>query len=121
MTILEHSNINTNHNGDGSDKEEFSGSASGSGEVELYADGGSTDGSNLTTMESEVDNTKPMGKISYTEHIGWSTTGIYRAIRPTILVALQPAWYWWTLGFAIDNYSFPNSIHLHLIQLNVTV
>ena len=58
-----------------------------------------------------------IGEGTYIEQIGWSTTGIYRVIRPVVLVALQPAWYWWTLGFTIDNYGLPNSIHL---ELNIT-
>lgn len=56
-------------------------------------------------------------EVTYIEQIGWSTTGIYRVIRPVVLVALQPAWYWWTLGFTIDNYGLPNSIRL---KLNIT-
>ena len=116
VTILQDNNINTNHNGDGSGEKNFnvSGSASGNGEVEVDVDGGSADENSWISTDPKVNNTKSMGEISYTEKLGWSTTGIYRAIRPVILVALQPAWYWWTLGVAIDNYSFPNSINLHL-------
>ena len=116
VTILQDNHINTNHNSDGSvsGEENFnisgSGSVSGSGETEVY----NTNKSNWTITDPTVDNPKPTGDISYTEQLGWSTTGIYRAIRPVLLIALQPAWYWWTLGFAIDNHSFPITIHLHL-------
>jgi hypothetical protein len=75
---------------------------------------GSADETNGMTVE--VD-TNPFATINYTEQIGWSTTGIYKAIRPEVLVALQPAWYWRTIGRAIDNYSFPRSLHL---ALNIT-
>ena len=75
---------------------------------------GSTDESNGITVEAEMDTSS---FTNYTEEIGWSTTGIYKAIRPEVLVALQPAWYWLTIGFAIDNFSFPRSLHL---ALNVT-
>ena len=86
-------------------------SANGSG-----SGSGSVDESNETTMETEV-NTSSFETANYTEEIGWSTTGIYKAIRPEVLIALQPAWFWYTLGFAIDNYSFPRSLDL---VINVT-
>ena len=71
----------------------------------VYFDDGSAGSSEMTE------------EVTYIEQIGWSTTGIYRVIRPVVLVALQPAWYWWTLGFTINNYSLPNSIRL---KLNIT-
>lgn len=74
---------------------------------------GSANESNWITTEAEED-THLLETTSYTDQIGWSTTGIYKAIRPEVLVALQPAWYWRTVGRAIDNYSFPRSIHLVL-------
>lgn len=77
---------------------------------------GSADENNWMTTKAEVD-TRPFETANYTEQIGWSTTGIYKAIRPEVLVALQPAWYWRTIGRAIDNYSFPRTLHL---ALNVT-
>ena len=86
-------------------------SANGSGSGSGF---GSADESNGITIEAEMD-TSPFA--NYTEEIGWSTTGIYKAIRPEVLVALQPAWYWLTIGVAIDNFSFPRSLHL---ALNVT-
>ena len=86
-----------------------SGSGSGSGF-------GSADKSNGIIVEAEV-NTSSFETVEYTEEMGWSTTGIYKAIRPDVLVALQPAWYWWNIGRAIDNYSFPRLLHL---VINVT-
>ena len=83
-------------------------SANGSGSGSGF---GSTDESNEMPMKTEV-NTSSFETANYTEEIGWSTTGIYKAIRPEVLIALQPAWYWYTLGFAIDNYSFPRSLDL---------
>ena len=122
VTLFEDNDIITvtNHNGDGSGEESLSVSGSGSDKVELFTDGGSADESNLTTTEAKADNTKPTGQVTYTEQIGWSTTGIYKAIRPVVLVALQPAWYWRTIGRAIENYGFPKSIHLVLNITNAT-
>ena len=79
---------------------------------------GSANESNWMTMEAEED-THPLETVSYIVQIGWSTTGIYKAIRPEVLVALQPAWYWRTVGRAIVNYSFPRSIHF-VLDLNAT-
>ena len=86
-------------------------SANGSG-----SGSGSVDEINGTTAEAEMD-INPFATVEYTEEIGWSTTGIYKAIRPDVLVALQPAWYWQNIGRAIDNYSFPRLLHL---VINVT-
>ena len=80
----------------------YDGASASSG---VYFDAGSAGSAEMTE------------EVTYIEQIGWSTTGIYRVIRPVVLVALQPAWYWWTLGFTIDNYSLPNSIRL---KLNIT-
>ena len=88
-------------------------SANGSGSGSGF---GSTDESNGITAEAEED-IDPFATVEYTEEIGWSTTGIYKAIRPDVLVALQPAWYWRNIGRAIDNYSFPRLLHL---VINVT-
>ena len=114
------------------------GSAIGSGADEIYLDTGSADGINKTTQSGEggadeiyfsvegnktttrKDENTTIREVSYIEQIGWSTTGIYKAIRPVILISLQPALYWWTLSFAIENYSFPKSIHLELNISNTT-
>ena len=92
-------------------EDDLGASADGSG-----SGSGSADESNGTTVEAEVD-INPFATVEYTEEIGWSTTGIYKAIRPEVLVALQPAWYWRNIGRAIDNYSFPRLLHL---VINVT-
>lgn len=90
------------------------GSAIGSGADEIYF---SVEGNKTTTRKDENTTIR---EVSYIEQIGWSTTGIYKAIRPVILISLQPALYWWTLSFAIENYSFPKSIHLELNISNTT-
>ena len=85
---------------------DYDGASTSSG---AYFDAGSAGSAGSTELT---------GEITYIEQIGWSTTGIYKVIRPVVLVALQPAWYWWTLGFAIDNYSLPNLICLNLNTTN---
>ena len=91
MTIINHSNTTSDYDGANTSSGEYSSADLGSAEL--------------------------TGEVTYIEQIGWSTTGIYKVIRPVVLVALQPAWYWWTLGLTIDNYGLPNSIRL---KLNIT-
>ena len=49
--------------------------------------------------------------------IGWSISGVYKGIRPVILLSFQPAWYRWTLTFAIKDYGFTRKVQF---KLNLT-
>ena len=71
--------------------------------------------SNNYTEASDIDS------IGVTQiKLGWSSTGIYKAIRPDVLIALQPASYWIILSLAIDNYGLPRTVHLSLNITNTT-
>ena len=58
--------------------------------------------------------------VTQIEQFGWSSTGIHKAIRPEVLVALQPAVYWLFLSIAIDNKGLPRTVHLSLNITNTT-
>ena len=101
----------TNSDEDGSSH--WSGSGSGIDEILFDASINDSTVSNVTTSVKPGGH-EPSKQINYIEQIGWSSTGIYSAIRPMVLVSLQPALYWWALSFAIDDYGLPKSIQFAL-------
>lgn len=97
---------NTNSDEDGSSH----GSGSGNGIDKLLFDASI----NNNTASNISEGHEPPNQVNYMEQFGWSSTGVYSAVRPMVLVSLQPALYWWTLSYAIDDYGLPKSIQFAL-------
>ena len=96
-----------------------SGSGSGSDVDVTYIDSGSANYYKNSTWDNE-DNATSAREVTYVVEIGWSTTSVYKLIRPVVLVALQPVMFWLILTFAIDDYGFPKSIKFELNITNTT-
>lgn len=92
-----------------------SGSGNGSNVDGIYFDPGNANYSRGSTWDSEW-NTTSDGEVSYIQ-IGWSTTGVYKFLRPVVLVTLQPVLLWRILSIAIDDYGFPKLIKF---EINIT-
>ena len=86
------------------DEEQDNSTGSGSASREIY-------------LDAHIHNSSKDEQVTELYEIGWSTTGIYKAIRPVILLSLQPAWYRWTLSFAINEYGFTRAVQF---KLNLT-
>ena len=95
-----------------------SGSGSGNHADGIYVDR-SAEYNRSSTWNSE-ENAKSTREVTYVVDIGWSTTVVYKFIRPAVLVALQPVTFWQLLTIAIDDYGFPKSIELKLNITNTT-
>ena len=83
---------------------------------------GSGSGENLTNHTESVDTGDNNNMIQTLEvQIGWSSSGIYTAVRPEILLSLQPGLLLFYAGFAIDNYGYPKTtdLYLNLSQCNL--
>ena len=72
---------------------------------------------NLTESVDTGDNMTQILKIQ----IGWSSSGIYTAVQPEILLSLQPGFLLLIVGVAIDNFGYPKTtdLYLNLSQCNL--